>query len=114
MKPLRIVLMLALPGIAAVVFWCLCSSAPQKVSLAGGLEMRILKVSLGTNHVLSFEPLWKQLLRRALPESLQKPLGPFQGEHRRTRGESLVVWVDSPKKYAGTPFVLQKAAAVFR
>src|SRR5687767_9592903 len=39
-------------------------------------ELRVLKVSLGTNHVYSFEPRWKQVARRLLPDRWEAPLGP--------------------------------------
>src|SRR4051794_40807430 len=112
MKPLRIALVLAFLGISAGIIWCLCMSAPAKVVLPGGVEMRTLKVSLGGTHVLSFEPIWKRFLRRVFPEALQKSiLGPFQGRYAYTLGEALVVWVDAPGPSAGLSFVLESAAA---
>ena len=53
-------------------------------------ELRVLKVSLGTNHVLPNEALWKQVARYVLPDSI---LGAFQGHRHRTSYPALVVWV---------------------
>jgi len=69
-------------------------ASPARVPLGDGSELRVLKVSLGTNHVFTTEPIWKQCLRRLLPRGLQRPLGPFQGQRFLTRHDSMVVWVD--------------------
>lgn len=69
-------------------------ASPARVPLGDGSELRVLKVSLGTNHIFSTEPIWKQCLRRVLPQALQRPLGPFQGQRFLTRYDSMVVWVD--------------------
>jgi hypothetical protein len=85
----------------------LMSQRPSaRVELAGGGELRVLKVSLGRSHVFSTEPLWKKGLRRALPTSWQKPLGPFQGERFKTRDESLVIWVTGRTGTLGEPGVV--------
>src|SRR4051794_15523207 len=107
MKPLRDGLVIFGLGILGAGAWLAVRSTPTIVPLPGGQTMRIMKVSLGTNHMLALEPIWKQALRRMLPEGLQKPLGPPQLESRHTRGEALVVWVDAGKKYKGVPFILQ-------
>ncbi|HKS36483.1 MAG TPA: hypothetical protein VJW76_04785 [Verrucomicrobiae bacterium] len=76
-------------------------ASPARVPLGDGSELRVLKVSLGTNHVFSTEPIWKQCLRRVLPRALQGPLGSFQGQRFLTRYDSLVVWVDRFKASSG-------------
>jgi hypothetical protein len=55
--------------------------------------IRVLKVSLGTNHVFSLDPNWRQYLRALLPKPLQNRLGPFQPYRFQTRYDSLMVWV---------------------
>jgi hypothetical protein len=63
-------------------------------------ELRVLKVSLGTNHVLSNETLWKQVARWVLPDSI---LGTFQGHRHRTSYPALVVWVGHFSRKTGWP-----------
>jgi len=80
--------------IAGAMAWrSTTSPARVPIPMSDGAELRVLKVSLGTNHVLSYENIWKRNLRRVLPRAWQAHLGPFQGEHYRTRHDSLVVWV---------------------
>ena len=63
-------------------------------------ELRVLKVSLGTNHVLPNEALWKQAARSVLPDSI---LGTFQGHRHRTSYPALVVWVGQFSRKTGWP-----------
>src|SRR3954447_43469 len=100
---------LAFTGAGASVF---ILSGPVTVPLPDGQRMRILKVSLGSRHVFSFEPVWKQVVRRALPAALERILlKPFQGKYLETRGDNLVIWVDGAA--AGTSFSVKTASAVF-
>lgn len=78
--------------VVAATLWTKRPAFPR-VPLGGDRELRVLKVSFGTNHVFSTESFWKQYLRRVLPQAWHKPLGPFPGHRLQTRCESLVVWV---------------------
>src|SRR6185369_3181036 len=71
------------------------------VRLTNSREWRILKVSVGTNHILSAEPLWKKALRTLLPEAWQRPLGPFAGDRFQTRYETLTLWVEEVNSATG-------------
>lgn len=85
---------------------------PRNVPLGNNSELRILKVTYGTDHVFSLEPAWKRTLRRILPP-LEKQLGLPQ-QHRTTTGHaSLVLWVDECQS-AGSRVAprFEKAAAV--
>ena len=110
MKLSRFAFALAALAITGAGAWLFVKSGPAIVPLPDGQRMRILKVSLGSTHVFSFEPLWKQVLRRGLPGALEKTLlAPFQGKYLYTPGDNLVVWVDGAA--AGTS--LKTASAVF-
>ena len=63
-------------------------------------ELRVLKVSLGTNHVLPNETLWKQVARHVLPDGI---LGAFQGHKHRTSYPALVAWVGHFSRKTGQP-----------
>ncbi len=67
---------------------------PTRFSLADGGELRVLSVTVSSNQVMSFEPRWKQLARKALPAAWEKPLGPFQGSTNHTPHESLLIGLE--------------------
>src|SRR5687767_1957064 len=75
-------------------------------------ELRVLKVSLGTNHFLPNEALWKQVARYLLPDSI---LGTFQGQRHCTSHSSLVVWVEQVSRETGRrgPAVFDAPEAIF-
>lgn len=64
------------------------------IHLSDGRTVRILKVSVGTNHVLSAEPLWKRGVRSVLPQMLEKPLGPAREHRKSSRYDTLVVFME--------------------
>jgi hypothetical protein len=102
----------AIIALAGVAVW---KGSPKRVALSGGRELRVLRVSLGTNHVFSNDPVWKQTLRRVLPQAWQKPLGPFQGHRFQTQHDSLVVCVSEFDVKTGRPLntSLDQPAALF-
>src|SRR5688572_13985367 len=79
-------------------------------------ELRVLKVSLGTNHFLSNEPLWKQTIRRFLPDPWEGAFGAFQGERHSTSHSALVVWVGEFHRQSGAigMGIFEMPEAVFR
>ena len=54
----------------------------------------VIKVSYGTNHVFVAEPFWKQALRKVLPDTIEKRLGPEKRFARSTPHNSLALFVD--------------------
>jgi hypothetical protein len=61
----------------------------------------VIKVSYGTNHVFVAEPFWRQALRKALPQLLEKPLGPEKRYTRSTPHDSLAIFVDPAPAHSG-------------
>jgi len=93
---------LVLLPLAVIVTWSWQTRyAPTRVPLANGRELRILKVSLGTNHSYSTEPWWKQGLRWVLPESRQRFLGPSRTQRILARYDSLVIWIEAVHSTGG-------------
>jgi hypothetical protein len=68
--------------------------APIRIPLPPKDNLRILKVSLGTNHVFSLEPMWKRALRSVLPGRLENRLGADPAWRMATRESTLFLWVD--------------------
>lgn len=64
------------------------------VRFTDGRSVRVLKVSFGTNHVFSVEPLWKKSLRRMLPQPLEQYLGPARQYKTATEYDSLAIFLD--------------------
>src|SRR5882724_1791461 len=62
----------------AVLCW-VRGNGQTRVALSATRELRVLKISYGTNHLFSAEPPWKQCLRAVLPTRWQQPLGRFPG-----------------------------------
>lgn len=75
---------------------------PTRLPLANGGELRVVSVTVSSNQVISFEPSWKQLARKALPTAWEKPLGPFQGSTNHTPHESLLIGLEL-RDAAGRP-----------
>ena len=91
----------AMPGTALVlllviVWFCAPSNKPRRIVLSDGTEITILQASFGTNHILSFEPTWKEIARRILPKKLQQPLGTATASSLRSDYDSLVLWIPIP------------------
>jgi len=90
-------------GVIAVggLFWGWASIEPlPSIKFADGRSSRVLKVSYGTNHVFSPDPLWKKSLHKVLPQMLGKYLGKFQEYRRATPYDSLAIYLEplaSPK-----------------
>lgn len=76
-----------------MLIWSRSNSLPP-VRFADGRTTRILKISLGTNHVFCAEPSWKQMLRRVLPVAWQKPLGRPKEYNRKTLHDSLALYLE--------------------
>jgi hypothetical protein len=79
--------------VAAAFTWSVWE-APARIPLTPKDDLRILKVSLGTNHVFSLEPIWKQVLRSVLPAGLMNRWGADPAARVTTRESTLFVWVD--------------------
>jgi hypothetical protein len=88
--------------IAGAILW-LESRPIASVRLIPDREWRVLKVSFGTNHSFTTESFWKRSLRSILPESLQKPLGAWQGTRFETSHDALVVWIGEFHARTGQP-----------
>ncbi len=76
---------------AAGVLW---TSKQQTVPFTATSHLRVLKVSLGTNHSYSTDPLWKRQLRKVLPTSLATRLGSVDEFYATTPYPTLVVWLE--------------------
>lgn len=87
---LKVVSVLVVSLIGAAVLWANLRPSAG-IPLQGGGELRVLGVSLGTNHVFPVESVWKHCLRAILPGPWQRPLGPSQALRFVTPNESLVV-----------------------
>ena len=73
-----------------------------------GTISRVVKVSYGTNHVFIAEPLWKQALRKVLPQRLEKPLGSVKRYARSTQYDSLAIFLDpAPPHSMGAQILFQ-------
>ncbi|HSH17149.1 MAG TPA: hypothetical protein VLD18_13995, partial [Verrucomicrobiae bacterium] len=85
----------ALAVVGAALFVTLATLVrPTRLPLANGGELRLVSVTVSSNAVISFEPRWKQLARKALPAAWEKPLGPFQGSTNHTPHESLLIGLE--------------------
>ncbi|HKQ38167.1 MAG TPA: hypothetical protein VJ063_08830, partial [Verrucomicrobiae bacterium] len=82
---------LALAGWATL--WNFRTPLPT-VRFADGRTTRVLKVSFGTNHVFSTEPVWKQASRRILPERWEGWLGSTRIVKRRTEFDSIAIFFE--------------------
>jgi len=76
-----------------IAFWPSKPPLPQ-VRFPDGTSSRVLKISVGTNHVFSTEPLWKKTLRGVLPDTLEKPLGAAKRYDRTTAHDSLAIYME--------------------
>src|SRR5262245_13150718 len=88
---------LRMPGFVGVAIVGLISAftiraESQSVKLVGGGELRILKVSAGTNHFYTEEKGLKGLAARMLPSEDLKRLGITRREMQRPHG-SLALWL---------------------
>ncbi|MBI1178211.1 hypothetical protein GC207_12320 [bacterium] len=68
-------------------------TSPTSFPLPNGGELRVAAVVVGTNHLFSAEPRWKRLLRFALPDRWEKPLGKFVGREDKATNATLWVWL---------------------
>src|SRR5688572_10922390 len=82
-------------GVAATAAVLALKTAPlPTVRFTDGRSVRVLKVSFGTNHVFSAEPLWKKSLRGVLPQPLEQYLGPARQYKTATEYDSLAIFLD--------------------
>src|SRR5687767_14637951 len=56
-------------------------------------ELRLVNVSLGTNHFFSTEPRWKQVARRLTPKKWSAWFGPIRSGSYTTPFDSLVLYL---------------------
>lgn len=87
---------------AALIVALVTQARPTRLPLAAGGELRVVSVTVSSNQVMSFEPRWKQFARKALPDTWEKPLGPFQGSTNHTPHESLLIGLEL-RDAAGRP-----------
>ena len=82
----------ALILVAGLLLFGSSSSGTYEIrDFPNGYKVKILKVTYGTNHVLT-DPQWKLTLRKLTPTPLRKHLGtPLKGEHKSERA-ALVLW----------------------
>lgn len=99
--PVRLIGVAILVLLAATAFLLLNNRVPAQVPLADGTELRILQVSRGTNHVFSYENIWKQGMRRFLSAASLKFFGAPQVTQFQTRHDSLVIWVGTISTISG-------------
>lgn len=83
-----------LVAVAAAIVLCPGGFGLVNISLGPNDRLRIMKVSLGTNHPFSLEPWWKRVLRLALPNRGARVLGPVEEWHPSTAHSTLVLWVN--------------------
>lgn len=101
----------ALAIVAVATWFLLAHRGQQSIPVGGGTELRILHVSVGTNHTYSAEPIWKQTLRRVLPESLEANLSAAVGDTVSSRYSTLVVWLRAePSPPPGPPMIATPTA----
>jgi hypothetical protein len=87
-------LIFAAVALGVLAFWLFSAPTPPTVRFADGRSRRVLKVSFGTNHIFSPEPLWKKSVRLVLPQALEKPLGPLQQYKATTYYESVAIFLE--------------------
>ena len=82
-------------AIVVAALWLGNARSPLPVvQFPDGKTSRVLKVSYGTNHVLVAEPMWKQAIRKVLPEMLEKSLGRMNRPARTTPYDSLAIFME--------------------
>lgn len=89
---LRIFACLTLALVLLASGFFLCSERLPRVTLPGGRELRILKVSFGTKHSFSLLPGAKAYAAEVLPSSWHQIFG-LSSRTFTTPHESLVVWI---------------------
>src|SRR5688572_12593824 len=78
----------------AVLVLLIPRSAVTRVSLSNGTELRIVKVTQGTNHIFSSETGWKQSVRRLLPGLSLRCWGAAPVKGVTSPNDILVIWVE--------------------
>ncbi len=80
--------------------------AVPTVTLTDGTQLRIERATVGTNHVFSADPIWKETLRRKLPVAWQSLLGkPAFNRSATTHASELVLWLTQFDPVTGRSFL---------